>query len=417
MKRVIHRTLIVRRFNDIRETQEVRPKTRKTQEKQFQEEDFLPKSLSQKLLKQVQEQQAEIDNESTKVEKKERQNFPLMETPEESEDDGEQEHDVYETEAVDIDPSDEAALELFMGGGRQTLDLGALIMQKIREKEMQANTPDEVLKSTLEPKVIAVYSQIANILKTYRSGRLPKAIKILPLLSNWEEIIYLTRPDSWSPAAVRQLTRIFASNFNEKMAQKYYYMVLLPQLREDIKQNKKLNWHIYMALKKALYKPAAFYKGILIPLCEARDCSLREAIIVGSVIKKVSVPALQSSVALMKIAAMPYSGANSLFIRVLIDKKYALPFRVIDALVEHFLKFKTETRVLPVIWHQSLLSFAQRYKQEITKDQKKGLKLLLREKNHPQITPEIRRELFSTKCRGEETASMDVEKEDTDPSV
>jgi len=34
--------------------------------------------------------------------------------------------------------------------------------------------------------------------------------------------------------------------------------------------------------------------------------------------------------------------------------------------------------------------------------------LLLREKNHPKITPEIRRELFSTKSRGED-AAMDVE--------
>jgi len=310
---------------------------------------------------------------------------------------------------VNIDPADEAALEMFMGGGKKTLDLGALIMAKIREKEIQvSSTPEDALKSTLEPKVIAVYTQIGTILKTYRSGRLPKAIKILPLLSNWEEILYLTRPESWSPAAVRALTRIFASNLSEKLAQKFYFTVLLPQLREDIKTHKKLNWHIYMALKKAMYKSAAFYKGILIPLCEARDCSLREAIIVSSVIRKVSVPALQSSVALLKIAAMPYSGANSFFICVLINKKYALPIRVIDALVEHFVRFKTETRVLPIIWHQSLLAFAQRYKQEITLDQKKALKLLLREKNHPKITPEIRRELFSTKSRGED-AAMDVE--------
>jgi len=142
-----------------------------------------------------------------------------------------------------------------------------------------------------------------------------------------------------------------------------------------------------MALKKAMYKSAAFYKGILIPLCEARDCSLREAIIVSSVIRKVSVPALHSSAALLKIAAMPYSGANSLFISVLINKKYALPMRVIVALVEHFLKFKTETRELPVVWHQSLLAFAQRYKQEITLDQKKALKLLLREKKSPKNNP------------------------------
>jgi len=30
---------------------------------------------------------------------------------------------------------------------------------------------------------------------------------------------------------------------------------------------------------------------------------------------------------------MHYSGANSIFLRILISKKYALPFRVIDALV------------------------------------------------------------------------------------
>lgn len=32
-------------------------------------------------------------------------------------------------------------------------------------------------------------------------------------------------------------------------------------------------------------------------------------------------------------AEMPYSGTNSFFLRVLLDKKYALPYRVVDALV------------------------------------------------------------------------------------
>ena len=32
--------------------------------------------------------------------------------------------------------------------------------------------------------------------------------------------------------------------------------------------DRKLNYHLYQALKKALYKPAAFFKGILLPLCE-----------------------------------------------------------------------------------------------------------------------------------------------------
>ena len=41
------------------------------------------------------------------------------------------------------------------------------------------------------------------------------------------------------------------------------------------------------ALKKALYKPAAFYKGIVLPLCESGTCTLREATVLSSVIKKV----------------------------------------------------------------------------------------------------------------------------------
>lgn len=52
------------------------------------------------------------------------------------------------------------------------------------------------------------------------------------------------------------------------MAQRFYMLVLLPMVRGDIHDHKKLNFHLYMALKKALYKPAAWYKGILLPLCE-----------------------------------------------------------------------------------------------------------------------------------------------------
>lgn len=30
----------------------------------------------------------------------------------------------------------------------------------------------------------------------------------------------------------------------------------------------KLNYQLYEALKKSLYKPAAFFKGILFPICD-----------------------------------------------------------------------------------------------------------------------------------------------------
>lgn len=53
-------------------------------------------------------------------------------------------------------------------------------------------------------------------------------------------------------------------------------------------------------------------------------------------------------------------GPNSLFIRILLDKKYALPFKVVDSLVFHYLAFKQDKREMPVLWHQSLLVFSQR---------------------------------------------------------
>lgn len=50
----------------------------------------------------------------------------------------------------------------------------------------------------------------------------------------------------------------------------------------------------------------------------------------------------------------------SYFIKLFLDKKYAMPYRVLDAVVAHFMKFLEDERIMPVIWHQSLLSLVQR---------------------------------------------------------
>lgn len=86
---------------------------------------------------------------------------------------------------------------------------------------------------------------------------------------------------------------------------------------------------------------------------------------------------------MLKLAEMEYNGANSIFLRLLLDKKYALPFRVLDALVAHFLSFRSEKRVLPVLWHQSLLTLAQRYKADLASEQKTSLLELLKIQTHP----------------------------------
>lgn len=51
-------------------------------------------------------------------------------------------------------------------------------------------------------------------------------------------------------------------------AQLFLSVVLLDAIREDIQSNKKLNVHYYECLKRALYKPGAFFKGIVFPMLE-----------------------------------------------------------------------------------------------------------------------------------------------------
>lgn len=226
-------------------------------------------------------------------------------------------------------------------------------MDKIKQNSTEHETASQSAALTrggasIPPKVAEVYTAVGKLLHHYTSGKLPKALKMLPHLRNWEEVLWLTRPDEWSPCATYACTRIFASNLNAKMAQRFYNLVLLEKCRDDIKENKTLNYHLYMALKKSVFKPAAFYKGILLPLMQSQSSTLREATIFASVIMKVSIPGNHSAAVLLKLAEMPYSGTNSLFIKVLLNKKYALPKRVIDALVNHFTIFEEDSRQLPV---------------------------------------------------------------------
>jgi len=107
---------------------------------------------------------------------------------------------------------------------------------------------------------------------------------------------------------------------------------------------------------------------------------------------------------------MPYTGPNSLMIRILLEKRYALPYKVLDSLVFHFLRiFKTEKEV-PVLFHQSLLSFAQRYKNDITQEQREALLEVNNGlKGHYSIGPEVKRELLAGESRVDPNEKMEVE--------
>jgi hypothetical protein len=110
----------------------------------------------------------------------------------------------------------------------------------------------------------------------------------------------------------------------------------------------------------------------------------------------------------MKLCTMPYSGAVSVFLRALVNKKYTLPYVAVDALAAHFVRFHdSHEPAMPVIWHQALLAVAQRYKADLTREQKAALHALAGKYAHHVLSAEIRRELGSAGCRGE-AVSMPV---------
>ena len=108
----------------------------------------------------------------------------------------------------------------------ETRTLADIIMEKIRQNTesnedhttnydtMQPSSLSSSSNQSIPPKVAEVYISVGKILHHYKSGKLPKALKMLPHLKNWEEILWLTRPDEWSPCAVYACTRIFVSNLS-----------------------------------------------------------------------------------------------------------------------------------------------------------------------------------------------------------
>ncbi|KAJ1904481.1 snoRNA-binding rRNA-processing protein [Tieghemiomyces parasiticus] len=383
-------------------------------------EEFVSANLSKKILRLAKEQQREDEvmtatsvTETRATAAGRPTAFDAMDddvdSEEEDEDDSSSEIGDYagDYEALDIDEADQEAMARFLPETPQAQQsLADMIMGKIDHQNAERARAQALAGippgPRVNPKVQEVYGKIGLILSRYKSGPLPKAFKIIPTIPAWEEIVMLTEPENWTPHATFEAVKLFIHGTAVKGVARMFEYVVLEKVRENIRRTKKLHHHLYLALKKAIYRPEAFFKGFIFPLCKSGSCTLREAVIIGSVMAKVKIPPLHASSALLKLAQLEhYNGPTSLFIRVLLDKKYALPYKVIDGLVFHFLSFKTEERQLPVLWHQALLTLAQRYKADVTPDQKDALLDLLKYQFHEGISPEVRRELMNSTCRSE----------------
>ncbi|KAJ0230997.1 Bystin [Hirschfeldia incana] len=317
--------------------------------------------------------------------------------------DGQFDDDCYQE---DVNEDDEKLFEsFFVKNALPQRTLADIIIKKIKDNDAEL-AEEEHPDPQMDSMIAKLYKGVAKLMSEYTVGKMPKAFVRITKMERWLDVLYLTQPEKWSPNAMYQATRIFAHHLKNSQIQKFYNYVLLPRVREDIRKNKRLHFALYQAVKKSLYKPSAFNKGILFPLCKSGTCSLREAVILGSILEKCSFPVDHSGIALLNLAEMEYCGTTSYFIKTLLEKKYCMPYRVLDALVAHFMRFVDEIRVMPVIWHQSLLTFVQRYKYELLKEDKEHLQTLLKRQKHHLVTPEIVRELQGSRNRGEKDDPM-----------
>ncbi len=68
-----------------------------------------------------------------------------------------------------------------------------IILEKLTEKKTEIQTQltdneSRAMDMQIDDRVVNMYKQIREVLGKYRSGRLPKAFKILPSLANWEHV-------------------------------------------------------------------------------------------------------------------------------------------------------------------------------------------------------------------------------------
>ncbi|KAJ8020548.1 Bystin [Holothuria leucospilota] len=161
-----------------------------------EEDTFVDDKLSRKILDQARKQQEELE-ESYGVKSALKQTTSLgpTETGSDDEDDddvGEEEPQDFFEGTIDIDKEDEKALEQFMNKDappRQTL--ADIIMEKLTEKRTEvASQMSESGMSLpeIDERVVQVYKGVGQLLSKYRSGKLPKAFKVLPSLRSWEQV-------------------------------------------------------------------------------------------------------------------------------------------------------------------------------------------------------------------------------------
>ncbi|EDR26353.1 cell adhesion protein byn-1, putative [Entamoeba dispar SAW760] len=383
----------------------VRVKSKKVEK---QDEAVLNEQESKKIVKSAMKQlkeekdamEEEKVNEHQQIEELEQDEAQMMEMEDLESDGFEDSEDDKDNEEYDVN-IDEETKKLLSAFSQdvQVVDVNTMISQQYedikkeekKEKQKEQNNQIEGKEKTIKEKVYPqkvkkIFEELGTFLSHYHVGKLPRVFKLLPSFEEWIPLLQMTNPSQWTPHSLFAATRLFLHTTNSETEQ-FFKVFLYPIIRHSIHQNKKLHFQEYLALKKAVYRPQAFFKGLIFPLCQEKDVTLKEATIIASILHKVSIPSKHSAVALYKLSTMEYNSTQALFLKTLLDKKYSLPYAALDAVANYYIGFIDKKVDTPLLWHQGLLVFVQRYSKDFKPQQVQQLLRLCQVHRHHAITP------------------------------
>ena len=93
--------------------------------------------------------------------------------------------------------------------------------------------------------------RIGEVLKKFRSGKLPRSFQVIPLMENWESLLKITNPNDWTPHAFFEAVKIFTSQSESNRTVKFFSNYLLPRILNDIQRDKTLNYHLFRFFDKS----------------------------------------------------------------------------------------------------------------------------------------------------------------------
>ncbi|WZZ14551.1 LOW QUALITY PROTEIN: hypothetical protein YC2023_107640 [Brassica napus] len=133
---------------------------------------------------------------------------------------------------------------------------------------------------------------------------MPKALNHVIRLGNWESVLKLTQPESWSPNSMYKATNMFASSSKADASMRFFFFLGISE------STKSYILSLPISEKGTLQAQRILLWNNTSPLEGSGTCTIPEAVITGSIIHKFSSPGNSSSAALVCLAEMEFLGTR-----------------------------------------------------------------------------------------------------------